>query len=82
MVGPSRSSVGNEFRIENASGATSLIDRCANLYHDDDGHDDVRYDDDDDDDGHDYVRDDDDDHGLVLLGGVRVGEEALRGRGD
>ena len=68
MVGPSRSSVGNEFRIENASGATSLIDRCANLYHDDDGHDDVR--------------DDDDDHGLVLLGGVRVGEEALRGRGD
>ena len=75
MVGPSRSSVGNEFRIENASGATSLIDRCANLYHDDD-------DDDDDDDGHDDVRDDDDDHGLVLLGGVRVGEEALRGRGD
>jgi len=74
MVGPSRSSVGNEFRIENASGATSLIDRCcANLYHDDD---------DDDDDGHDDVRDDDDDHGLVLLGGVRVGEEALRGRGD
>jgi len=71
MVGPSRSSVGNEFRIENASGATSLIDRCANLYHDDD-----------DDDGHDDVRDDDDDHGLVLLGGVRVGEEALRGRGD
>jgi len=71
MVGPSRSSVGNEFRIENASGATSLIDRCANLYHDDDGHDDVRDDD-----------DDDDDHGLVLLGGVRVGEEALRGRGD
>jgi hypothetical protein len=70
MVGPSRSSVGNEFRIENASGATSLIDRCANLYHDDD------------DDGHDDVRDDDDDDGLVLLGGVRVGEEALRGRGD
>jgi hypothetical protein len=69
MVGPSRSSVGNEFRIENASGATSLIDRCANLYHDDD-------------DGHDDVRDDDDDDGLVLLGGVRVGEEALRGRGD
>jgi len=74
MVGPSRSSVGNEFRIENASDATSLIDRCANLYHDDD----------DDDDGHDDVRDDDDDNddGLVLLGGVRVGEEALRGRGD
>jgi hypothetical protein len=49
----------------------SLIDRCANLYQVDD-----------DDDGHDDVRDDDDDDGLVLLGGVRVGEEALRGRGD